>query len=54
MSGSNGTSTRTPDGDPGARTLWWTLTTITTVGYGDLYPTTAEGRLVAGALMIGG
>lgn len=24
------------------------------MGYGDLYPTTAEGRLVAGALMIGG
>lgn len=37
-----------------ADALWWTLTTITTVGYGDLYPTTAEGRLVAGALMIGG
>lgn len=37
-----------------ADALWWTLTTITTVGYGDLYPTTMEGRLVAGALMIGG
>lgn len=37
-----------------ADALWWTLTTVTTVGYGDLYPTTAEGRLVAGALMIGG
>lgn len=34
--------------------LWWTLTTITTVGYGDRYPVTAEGRLVAATLMIGG
>ena len=28
--------------------------TITTVGYGDRYPTTTEGRLVAAALMLGG
>ena len=34
--------------------LWWAICTITTVGYGDLYPGTAEGRLVAIALMIGG
>jgi voltage-gated potassium channel len=34
--------------------LWWALATITTVGYGDRYPTTAEGRLVAATLMIGG
>jgi voltage-gated potassium channel len=33
---------------------WWTLTTISTVGYGDRYPVTWEGRLVAGLLMIGG
>jgi voltage-gated potassium channel len=33
---------------------WWTLTTITTVGYGDEYPVTGEGRLVAATLMIGG
>src|SRR6202008_3932553 len=33
---------------------WWTLTTITTVGYGDRYPVTPEGRLVAAALMVGG
>jgi voltage-gated potassium channel len=34
--------------------VWWTLTTITTVGYGDRYPVTGEGRLVAATLMIGG
>lgn len=34
--------------------LWWTLSTITTVGYGDLYPVTPEGRLVAATLMVGG
>jgi voltage-gated potassium channel len=33
---------------------WWTLTTVTTVGYGDEYPVTSEGRLVAATLMIGG
>jgi voltage-gated potassium channel len=34
--------------------LWWGVATITTVGYGDFYPTTLEGRFVALALMIGG
>ncbi|MGH3862659.1 potassium channel family protein [Actinokineospora sp.] len=34
--------------------VWWTMTTISTVGYGDRYPVTVEGRLVAAALMIGG
>ncbi len=34
--------------------LWWSLSTITTVGYGDLYPTTFEGKLVAAALMLSG
>jgi voltage-gated potassium channel len=34
--------------------LWWTITTISTVGYGDLYPVTVEGRLVAGTLMVAG
>ncbi|MEV4314293.1 ion channel [Actinocrispum sp. NPDC049592] len=34
--------------------LWWTLTTISTVGYGDLYPHTWGGRLVAASLMVGG
>jgi voltage-gated potassium channel len=34
--------------------LWWAVTTVTTVGYGDRYPTTTEGRLVAVLLMITG
>lgn len=32
--------------------LWWGATTITTVGYGDRYPTTTLGRLIAVALML--
>lgn len=31
--------------------IWWTYTTITTVGYGDKYPVTTEGRLLAMLLM---
>jgi voltage-gated potassium channel len=34
--------------------LWWALTTMSTIGYGDRYPTTMEGRFVAAALMLGG
>ena len=34
--------------------LWWTITTITTVGYGDRYPVTWQGRLVAVMLMVAG
>jgi len=33
---------------------WWAITTITTVGYGDLYPVTPIGRIVAAALMMSG
>lgn len=34
--------------------IWWAMTTITTVGYGDHYPVTSEGRFVAGILMCAG
>jgi voltage-gated potassium channel len=34
--------------------LWWSICTVTTVGYGDEAPVTAEGRLIAVLLMIGG
>lgn len=34
--------------------LWWAITTITTVGYGDMYPVTSIGRLVAASLMMSG
>lgn len=37
-----------------ADALWWSITTITTVGYGDRYPVTVEGRLVAVFLMVAG
>ncbi|MGB5113450.1 MAG: potassium channel family protein [Mycobacterium sp.] len=34
--------------------VWWSITTITTVGYGDMYPVTVTGRVIAVLLMIGG
>jgi voltage-gated potassium channel len=47
-------------GAPGANienfgdAIWWAFVTITTVGYGDFYPVTAGGRLIAVLLMCGG
>ncbi len=32
--------------------LWWSTATITTVGYGDVYPVTTAGRLVGGFTMV--
>lgn len=34
--------------------LWWAVVTSSTVGYGNEYPVTAEGRLLAGILMFVG
>jgi len=34
--------------------LWWSFVTITTVGYGDYYPVSIEGRLVAIILIVAG
>lgn len=36
------------------KAVWWAITTVTTVGYGNLYPLTVTGRVVAVLLMMGG
>ncbi len=47
-------------GAPGANiqtfgdALWWSGVTVTTVGYGDVFPVTIPGRFVAFALMVVG
>lgn len=34
--------------------LWWALVTVTTIGYGDRYPVTTEGRIIAACLIVVG
>lgn len=38
----------------GGDALWWSMVTLTTVGYGDYYPVTATGRITAAVVMIVG
>ena len=32
--------------------FWWSIATLTTVGYGDIYPVTAMGKLFAGIIAV--
>lgn len=36
------------------RALWWAVATLTTIGYGDVYPVTPLGKLFAGIVAIAG
>ena len=34
--------------------MWWSIATLTTVGYGDIYPVTGQGKLLASLIAIFG
>ncbi len=36
------------------RALWWAVVTLTTIGYGDSYPVTPIGKIMAGFIMVTG
>ena len=33
-------------------TMWWGIATLTTVGYGDIYPITAFGKVLGGFIAV--
>ncbi|HEX7845249.1 MAG TPA: ion transporter [Chitinophagaceae bacterium] len=35
-------------------TIWWSVVTLTTTGYGDMYPMTTIGKIMAGVIMLTG
>jgi voltage-gated potassium channel len=35
-------------------TLWWSVVTLTTTGYGDMYPMTTIGKIMSGVIMLTG
>jgi voltage-gated potassium channel len=47
---------KSPDANikTGGQALWWSVVTITTVGYGDYYPVTPGGRITAVLVMVCG
>lgn len=42
-----------PDSFPNIySSMWWAIATLTTVGYGDVYPVTAMGKVLAGVIAL--
>ena len=51
---SSSTGGRTPASRTGGEAIWWGIVTITTVGYGDYFPTTMFGRITGVFVMFAG